>query len=338
MGVTTLVRGGGCRECERLSEENRVLREENRVLKERLDLLESSVVRAGWYKPSVKPVEEKKKPGRKEGHVGAGRRKPDYVDESVVVKLERCPGCGGTLEEPYSVRSRYVWDVPPPTTIKVTEYMIHRYWCPCCSRSVEAQPDTLPYFRLGMGVWGWAYVLHHQLNVSFDKIAWWMREVWNLPVTKGALTQGLDSLAEHLKPVYDGMIQDLRDNPYVNTDETGCRVNGVNQWTWVFHTPNQTVYWTDPSRGSQVPERILGEHYSGTVVSDDYVAYSPLKYTKQACWVHLIRKIRDYAEMKKAHPEQKRLHHRLQKTYHDLKEYLKKNPATYGAETPLPPV
>lgn len=69
MGVTASAGGGGCRECERLREENRVLREENCVLKERLDLLESSAVRAGWYKPSVKPVEEEKKPGRREGHV-----------------------------------------------------------------------------------------------------------------------------------------------------------------------------------------------------------------------------------------------------------------------------
>jgi transposase len=155
---------------------------------------------------------------------------------------------------------------------------------------------------------------------------WWMREVWNLPVTKAGLTQGLDSLAEHLKPIYNGMIMEVRESPYNQVDETGCRIDGVNWWTWVFHTPKQTVYWTDHSRGSQVPETILGEHYSGAIVSDDYVAYSPLKYTKQACWAHLIRKIRDYAEMKKAHPEQKRLYHRLQGIYHDLKEYLKTPP------------
>lgn len=320
------VEGGGCKDCERLRVELAVLREENRLLKERLVALESSAVRAGWYKPSIKPIEERKKPGRRGGHVGVGRHKPDYVDETVTVKLECCPDCGGSLEEPYSVRSRYVWDVPPPSTVKITEYQINRYWCPCCRGSVEAQPDLLPYFRLGMGVWGWAYVMHHQLNVSHDKIVWWMREVWHLPVTKGALTQGLDSLAERLKPAYDGMVDDLRKSPYSHTDETGCRVNGVNWWTWVFRTEDQILYHTEHSRGSQVPNKILGEDYEGVVVSDDYSAYSPLKCLKQADWVHLIRKARDLTETKKAHPEQKRLYHHLQRIYHDIKDYQDKPP------------
>ena len=78
--------------------------------------------------------------------------------------------------------------------------------------------------------------------------------------------------------------------------------------------------------GQQGAQKILGEHYCGGLVSDDFSAYSPLEYLKQADWVHLIRKARDLTEMKKTHREHKRLYHHLQRIYHDLKTYLDKPP------------
>ena len=313
-------RGGGCRNCERLRERVRVLEAELVGLRQRLLEVESSPRPVGWYRPSVKPVEERKKPGRKEGQCGRGRSRPDRVDQVVDLPLKKCPHCSSRLRKPFGVRSRFVWDVPPPSCVHVTEYRVHRYWCKGCKKNVEADSDLLPGFRLGVGVWSWVYVLHHQLNVSFDKIVWWMREVWQLPVTKSGLTQGLDGLAARLKPVYDGMVLDIRESPYSHVDETGCRVMGVNWWTWVFRTPENIVYHTAPQRSSEVPKDVLGEDYGGVVVSDNHSAYSPLPYHKQKCWVHIIRKARDYA---KEFPdkEHKKLYRNLQRIYRDIKEY-----------------
>lgn len=324
--MTPSIEGGGCKECQRLRARLRVLRKENRILKECLASIEAYSVSLRWFKPSVKHPKKRKKPGRHEGHIGAGRHKPDHVDETVAVTLDCCPQCGSNLGKSYSNCSRYVWDVPPPTAVKVTEYRIHRYWCRHCRRSKEAQPCQLPYFRLDLGAWEWAYVMHHQLNVSFDKITWWMREVWQLPVTKSALTQGLDSLGKQLTPAYDGMMLNLKTSRYSHTDETSCRVNGANWWTWIFRTQNQIIYHTEGSRGGEVPKKILGEEYNGVIVTDDFSAYHRLKCQKQACWVHLIRKARDLCEMKKPHPEHRQLHRHLQRVFHDIKEYQKKPP------------
>lgn len=287
----TARKGGGCRNCERLRErirvlesEVKVLREEVRVLKERLDSQESSSRVKSLFKPSVKPASVGKKPGRRKGHAGSGRSKPDHVDRVFDVTAKECPHCETRLGKPFSFRSRYVWDVPPPSMVHVTEYRIRRYWCPRCKRNIEANSDLLPHFRLGGGVWSWVYVMHHQLNVSFDRIVWWMREVWGLPVTKSALTQGLDSLATHLKPTYDGMVLKARDSPYNHVDETGARVSGCNWWTWVYRTPEQILYHTTPTRGSKEPEEMFGGDYWGVVVKDNYSAYNPLKCRKQADW------------------------------------------------------
>ena len=243
------------------------------------------------------------------------------MDKVFDVVAGECPHCNTPFTEPFEFRSRFVWDVPPPSLVHVAEYRIHRYWCPTCRRNVDAPCDLPPRFRFGMGVWSWAYVMHHHLNVSFDKIVWWMREVWGMPVSKGGLTQGLGSLARRLKPVYDGMVLDARESSYSHVNETGCRVDGVNWWTWVFRTPNTVLYHTVDSRGSKVPEGMLGEDYGGVVVSDDYTAYSPLKCRKQACWVHLIRKARELTEKKNPHPEHERLYRSLQRIYRDVKAY-----------------
>lgn len=319
-------RGGGCKGCKRLRGENRVLREKLSELQDRLERLESSARRSGWYKPSVKPVGECRRPGRKKKHAGGGRSRPERVDEVREVTAKKCPVCESGLGKSFGVRSRFVWDVPPPSKVKVTEYRVHRYWCRSCRRNVEKPVrEALPGFRLGVGVYSWVYVMHHQLNVSYDKIMWWMREVWNLDVTKSGLTQGLDSLACRLKPVYDGMVADVRDSPYCHVDETGMRVAGENQWTWVYRTPEAVVYHTTPTRGSVNPQQILGDDYQGVLVSDNYSSYNPLTCSKQKCWVHVIRKARDHYEYFKT-TEHKRLYHQLQRIYHDIKEYQRKPP------------
>jgi hypothetical protein len=312
--------GGGCIGCKKLRKKVRDLHKENRLLKKKLESIESYAKTFGWIRPNQRK-KKNKKPGRKTGHKGTSKKIPDHIDETIPVTLKKCPDCGNKFKKPYSVRSRYVWDLPPPTTVKVTEYQIHRYWCNCCNKNVEAKTDTLPYFRLGIGVWSWAYVMHHRLNISFDKIMWWMREVWNLPITKGALTQGLDSIGKHLTPAYDSMMLNLKNSRYTHADETGCRVDGINWWTWIFRTEKDIIYHSERSRGGQVPKRILGKDYKGIVVSDDYTAYSRLTCQKQACWVHLIRKARDLTEKKKPHKEHYKLHKRLQKIFHEIKEY-----------------
>src|SRR6202051_3009029 len=41
-----------------------------------------------------------KRPGRKRGHPGAFRHKPDHIDEDIEVGLCSCPHCGGTQSDP----------------------------------------------------------------------------------------------------------------------------------------------------------------------------------------------------------------------------------------------
>jgi len=130
--MISLEGGSGCEECGKLRDECGGLREENRSLRAELeklrreneklreeqaklnDRIESVVAATGWYKPPVKKDGKKKRSGRKTGHKGTGRPRPDHVDKIVPVTLKVCPDCDTPLGEPSTSRSRFVYDLPPP--------------------------------------------------------------------------------------------------------------------------------------------------------------------------------------------------------------------------------
>ena len=49
--------------------------------------------------------------------------------------------------------------------------------------------------------------------------------------------------------------------------------DGEQAWIWTFRTENHTLYAVRESRGSDVPEEVLGEDFTGTVVCDGWIAY-----------------------------------------------------------------
>ncbi|MBI3910314.1 MAG: transposase [Armatimonadetes bacterium] len=94
-----------------------------------------------------------------------------------------------------------------------------------------------------------------------------------------------------------------REAPYVHMDETGWREAGKNGWLWSCCTPSVRYYEYHPGRGSDVAKRLLGEEYTGVLVSDFLSAYHWQLGEHQRCWVHLLRDVR---EVMAAHP-----HHRV---------------------------
>jgi len=118
--------------------------------------------------------------------------------------------------------------------------------------------------------------------------------------------------AEALEDTYKDYRQKIREAPATYVDETGMRVDGVNSWLWTGSTPKETFFHVSESRGSKVVDKLLGEDYKGTLVSDFYSAYSPPELDKQKCWAHLLRDSRELEskEGKKLHTKLKEIHNR----------------------------
>ena len=111
----------------------------------RLEELERKAMRgaAPFARDGAKRCKTPKRPGRKGGHAGSFRVRPDddAVDRHVDVRLERCPGCGATLDPATDEAiEQTVIEVPPvaPENVRLTT---HRNRCCGCGRqSASSHP------------------------------------------------------------------------------------------------------------------------------------------------------------------------------------------------------
>src|SRR5574337_859822 len=107
-----------------------------------------SGMRPVYTKPATSS--RKKRPGRKNGHPGARRERPNRVDQRREHRLECCPHCRGRLQRCHQTRTRYTEDIPENIQPVVTEHTLHRDYCPTCKKHVEpVVPDALPGAMLG---------------------------------------------------------------------------------------------------------------------------------------------------------------------------------------------
>ena len=237
--------------------------------------------------------------GKKPGKPGGGRRKPDHIDETVEQKLDRCPDCRQSLSDKNIISS---WDHLQedivPAHIKVTCYRHFRYRCSCCRKIQDspAQGDEIPHSKLGPRTLLAAVLFKYHFAMPYNKIASMLKQTCGLPVTDSALSQGVLRLKQRFQGEAEALLETIRGSPGLNIDETGWRVNGVNDYLWVFTDKIHTVYKIIHSRANQVVLDTLGEGYQGTINSDFFSAYNPLPYRKQKCHTHLAREFHKVSE------------------------------------------
>jgi len=247
---------------------------------------------SGQKAPYEKPSKHgrKKKPGRKPGHKGHCRAKPDHVDHKEQHRASHCPDCGSRLKKGNVSRKRYIEDIPQGVRGEVTEHTIHRHWCPHCRKMVEPKvPDALPNATVGNRVLVMSAWLHYALGNTISQILSVFNFHLQFTVTPGGLVQMWHRLAEILQCWYEEIADEIVLSGVLHADETGWRVNGVSSWLWCFTSPSATVFTIERSRASPVVLKFITDSFDGVLVSDFWGAYNLLTCAKQKCLVHLLR-------------------------------------------------
>jgi transposase len=132
---------------------------------------------------------------------------------------------------------------------------------------------------------------HHGL--PGNKIVELFRDFCGLKVSEGAIFQALQRLAFWLKVEQGKILLTIRNSVYNHMDETGAKINGVNHWLWATVNPRWAHYLTHRSRGAKVARDILGQSYTGGLVTDFYSVYDRIPSGRQQkCRVHLLREMR----------------------------------------------
>jgi transposase len=117
-----------------------------------------------------------------------------------------------------------------------------------------------------------------------------MDDVFGVPLSVGTISQLEQATTAAVATPVEEARTYVHEQAVAHLDETRWRQGGQRAWLWVAVTSLVTVCMVRLSRGAQVARELLGEEFSGILVTDRYSAYNwyPVRW-RQVCWAHLLR-------------------------------------------------
>jgi len=254
-------------------------------------------------------VERPKKPGRKKGQGKfAHRATPTIkqITETKIAKLHGCPECGGKVREIHK-HDQYETDIPV-IEVKTTHFITYSGYCRECHKRVRSRhPDQTSQATGAAGVLvgprakALAVDLKHRLGVSYGKVSEVLQDAFGLQVSRSGWCQSDQKLSNTAQPVYETLLEMIRQCSVVHADETSWRIGTLAAWLWVFTNREATVYVIRANRSSDVVIDILGQEFKGILASDCFLAYDEKRlsaWLKQKCVSHLLTDLKEMKESK----------------------------------------
>lgn len=245
-------------------------------------------------KPPEQPGVQPKKRGAPKGHKGWFRAKPDHIDETIQVTLDRCSECGSEdIRACKEIEEHIQEDIVMPA-VKVTRYMRHHYECGRCGKVVSGVgPDELPGSYIGPKAKALAVWLKYGIKISDRDLVRLFAKLFNLNIVVASIFGFKNQVRRSCFGVYQKIRQKVKQSRSTHSDETGWRIDGQNAWLWGFVNKAVALCHIDYSRGYKVLQDILGEIYRGILIADFLSVYNKLKTRgKQRCLVHLLRELK----------------------------------------------
>lgn len=263
---------------------------------------------APFRRPETERNPHPARPGRKPGHAGFYRPKPEYIDEQINVNLECCPHCQGPVGDKHSL-TQYIEEIPVVRP-RVTELTTEAGWCEKCQCEVcsthplqVSRAGGAAGVQLGPRALALACDLNKAKGLSMRKTVAVLGDHFGLKLTPGGLAQLLQRVGRKVQPDYEQMAVQLRQSPVVHADETSWWVGGPGWWLWVFTTQTMTFYVVVQSRAAGVALGILGADFAGVLVSDCLAIYDDLNPLQQKCYSHHLKAVSEACQTHPQHGE-----------------------------------
>jgi transposase len=240
-------------------------------------------------KASRKPKEGIKK--RKPRHLQFSRRR-EPATRTVDHTPDACPDCGRHLSGGGPGHSRQIIDfVSSP--VEVVEHVLHDRWCGVCRKRVRANVDFSGYVsgkrRIGHNLASWISYLHITARITLRTIQSILKQMFSVHVSIGEMCDLMALVARKAKPALDSIKHEVRTSDCLHADETGWRENGEYRCLWSLSTKASRWFHIDEHRSADVAMELIGEQFSGTLVSDFYAVYNKFPCRHQRCWPHFHR-------------------------------------------------
>jgi transposase len=241
-------------------------------------------------KPSSLPERQAKTGGGRQGHKGNGRKAVPEDQAHRVVEVDgpdRCPDCGGNLEDKGS-RPRTVLEAQPVVVQRII-YRLARKRCRHCGKTVGAKaPGVLPKCQWGNGLLTHLATQHYLYGATLGTLE------KQTGVGVGSIVEALHQLARRLGSVPDRLLKEYRLARVRHADETSWRTDGANGYAWLFTTADLSLFRFRSTRAACVPKEVLGsKRLPGVLVVDRYAGYNAAPCKIQYCYAHLLRDLQD---------------------------------------------
>lgn len=240
-----------------------------------------------------------RKRGAPVGHPGWFRPTPTEYDELVLVAAPaKCPHCGGevrsfTNHEPYDHLQEDVVD-------NVHQVVLYRHTagrCRACRRWVrQAGAGEILGSRIGPRMRALAMYLRNDIGISYRKVPRSLEEMFGFSFVPASLIAFEKVLAALAEPLGDDIAKKIGSSDgAVHADETYWTLDGERAYYWLHATTLYVHFQFDSSRAGEVSRAVLGDNFTGTLVTDCYSGYHAHQAgAKQKCLAHVGRRAHEW--------------------------------------------
>jgi transposase len=254
----------------------------------------------GAVRRAVKPTG--RKPGGQPGHEGHKREllPLEQVDRVVTLAPGTCGRCQGPvvekLDAPPPVRHQ-VTELPPVKP-HVTEYRQCFGYCAGCEAWTSAPlPADVSASAFGPRLTALVALLSGQYRLSKRMVQDLLSSVLGVELSLGSVSKLESNVSAALEAPVEQARQHVQQAHVAHLDETGWREGRRKAWLWTAVTSEVTVFLIATSRGAAVAKQMLGEDFTGFLVTDRWSAYGWADlHLRQVCWSHLLRDFQGFVD------------------------------------------
>ena len=233
--------------------------------------------------------------GAKPGHAKAVRPLVDHPDTVIESPVTTCTSCGTDLQTvtPQRILRRQLTELPEIKPV-IIETRQHEVVCPGCGQLQHGRlPEGLEATRqFGPRLEALVTYLHHEHHMGFERLQTVLADVLGIPLSEGGAVAILERAGTAAQAEAEAIGERVRQSSVIGSDETSARVNGRNQWEWVFLSSVGEYHVIQPSRGQDVIDEFMGDHRADVWQSDCWKPQlnAPTKQ-HQLCIPHQIRNL-----------------------------------------------
>jgi len=219
---------------------------------------------------------------------------PEQVTRVVELRPQRCEECRHPLAgtDPAPLRSQSI-ELPRVKPL-VTEYRQHQLGCDRCGTLTRsALPAGVsvfgPRLSAAIAVCSGKYRLSKRVTQEL------LSDFLGIDLALGSICKLERRVSEALATPVEEARAFIRRQDMVHLDETGWREDKQRAWLWTAASELVTVFIVSSGRGAAVAKQIVGEDFSGFIVSDRWPGYDWAE-CRQLCWAHLLRDFQGFVD------------------------------------------